>query len=240
VDRVLIALDVPTAAEAIAMADRVRGSVGGLKIGSQLFTSAGPDIVRTLVERGDRVFLDLKFHDIPNTVAGAVTAAAGLGVWMLNVHASGGRAMLEAARDAADRASSTAARPRPLVIAVTVLTSLDAATLASVGVHRSPLDQVVHLARIVQAAGLDGVVASPQETAAVRDACGPDFVIVTPGIRGGAAASGPDDQQRTMTPAGAIAAGSSYLVIGRPITGAPDPRAAADRIAAEMATAPAR
>jgi orotidine-5'-phosphate decarboxylase len=237
VDRILIALDVPSAAEAYALADRVRGSVGGLKIGSQLFTSAGPDVVRTLVARGDRIFLDLKFHDIPNTVAGAVTAAAELGVWMLNVHASGGRAMLDAARDAADRASAKTGRPRPIVIAVTVLTSLDAAALESVGVNRSPLDQVVRLAELVKSAGLDGVVASPQETAAIRQACGPDFVIVTPGIRGGSAATGPDDQQRTMTPAGAIDAGSSYLVIGRPITAAPDPKAAADRIAAEMATA---
>jgi len=238
VDRILIALDVSTAAEALAMADRLRGVVGGYKIGSQLFTAAGPSVVRALVDRGDRVFLDLKFHDIPNTVAGAVVSSVDLGVWMVNVHASGGRAMLEAARRAADSALTSSGKPRPIVIAVTVLTSLDGSALNSVGVAATPMDQVVRLARLSQDAGLDGVVASPQETSAIRAACGPEFVIVTPGIRGGAAASGPDDQQRTATPAGAIEAGSSYLVIGRPITGAGDPRAAAQRIAAEIATSP--
>jgi len=231
---ILIPLDVPAAAEAFAMADRLRGAVGGFKIGKQLFTAAGPDVVRALVARGDRVFLDLKFHDIPNTVAGAVASATALGVWMVNVHASGGAAMMTAGREAAEKTAASLGRPRPLVIAVTVLTSLDAAALTSVGVDRSPLDQAVHLARLARSAGLDGVVASPQETAAIRAACGREFVIVTPGIRGGAAASGPDDQQRTMSPAAAIAAGSSHLVIGRPITGAPDPRAVAERIVAEI------
>jgi orotidine-5'-phosphate decarboxylase len=234
VDRVLVALDVPSAAEALALADMLRGAVGGFKIGSQLFTAAGPEVVRALVDRGDRIFLDLKFHDIPNTVAGAVRSAAGLGVWMMNVHGLGGVAMMLAARQAADE------RPvkgiRPLVIAVTVLTSMDAAALRSVGVPADPMAQVLHLARLAREAGLDGVVASPRETAAIRQACGPDFVIVTPGIRGGAAASGPDDQQRTAAPAGAIAAGSSYLVIGRPITAARDPRTAARLIAEEVGT----
>jgi orotidine-5'-phosphate decarboxylase len=234
VNPILIPLDVAAAAEAFAMADKLRGAVGGFKIGKQLFTAAGPEIVRALVDRGDLVFLDLKFHDIPNTVAGAVASASALGVWMVNVHASGGAAMMTAGREAAEKTSAKLGRPRPLVIAVTVLTSLDAATLASVGVDRSPLDQAVHLARLAQSAGLDGVVASPLETAAIRAACGRDFLIVTPGIRGGSAASGPDDQQRTMSPADAIAAGSSYLVIGRPITGAPDPRAAAEKILAEI------
>ena len=232
---ILIPLDVATAPAAIALADTLRSAVGGFKIGKQLFTATGPEVVRTLVARGDRVFLDLKFHDIPNTVAGAIASACDLGVWMVNVHASGGAAMMAAGREAAVKAAARAGGRRPLVIAVTVLTSLDAATLAAIGVSRSPLDQSVHLARLAQSAGLDGVVASPQETAAIRAACGKDFVIVTPGIRGGSAASGPDDQQRTMTPAGAIAAGSSYLVIGRPITGAPDPRAAAEQIAADIA-----
>jgi orotidine-5'-phosphate decarboxylase len=247
VDRILIALDTGTAAEALALADRLRGAVGGFKVGHQLFTAAGPDVVRTLVDRGDRVFLDLKYHDIPNTVAGAVQSAAGLGAWMVNVHASGGSAMLAAARAAADRAAERSGR-RPLLIAVTVLTSLDAGALALVGVDRTPLDQATRLAVLARDHGCDGVVASPQETTAIRRACGPDFVIVTPGIRGGTArlrAEGAsagqarqDDQVRTMTPADAIRAGSSYLVIGRPITGAPDPRAAARQIADDLATLP--
>ena len=234
-DRLLIALDVASARDATALADRLRGSVGGFKVGSQLFTAAGPDVVRTLVDRGDRVFLDLKFHDIPNTVAGAIRSAAALGVWMVNVHAAGGAAMMTAAREAA--ADTPGRGVRPLVIAVTVLTSMDAAALRSVGVASDPMAQVLRLSRLARDAGLDGVVASPQETAAIRAACGTDFLIVTPGIRGGAAASGLDDQQRTATPAGAIAAGASYLVVGRPIAAAADPRAAAAQIAAELSSA---
>jgi orotidine-5'-phosphate decarboxylase len=234
-NKILVALDVATAAEATTLASALRGAVGGFKIGFQLFTAVGPDIVRTLVAQGGRVFLDLKFHDIPNTVAGAGAAATDMGVWMLNVHAAGGTAMLEAARKAADARAAELGVQRPLVIAVTVLTSLDADALDDVGVSSPPLEQAVRLARLARAAGLDGVVASPQETAAIRQACGEGFVIVTPGIRGGSAASGPDDQKRTMTPADAVAAGSSYLVVGRPITGAKDPRAAALRIAAELA-----
>jgi orotidine-5'-phosphate decarboxylase len=182
----------------------------------------------------------LKFHDIPNTVAGAVSAATSLGVWMVNVHASGGPAMLQAARRGADDGAARRGAPAPLVIAVTVLTSIDASTLASLGVTASPIDHVTRLARIAQDAGLDGVVASPQEVPAIREACGPAFVIVTPGIRGGSATSGPDDQQRTATPAGAIEAGSSYLVIGRPITGAADPRSAALAIGREIAATSSR
>ena len=232
---ILIALDVDTPDEAYAMADMLRGTVGGYKINTHLFTGAGPDVVRTFVDRGDRVFLDLKFHDIPNTVAGAASAAAALGVWMVNVHASGGPAMLRAARRGADEGAARRGLPAPLVIAVTVLTSLDAVTLAALGISESPIDHVTRLARMAQDAGLDGVVASPQEVQAIRRACGPDFVIVTPGIRGGSATSTPDDQQRTATPTGASEAGSSYLVIGRPITSAGDPRAAALAIGREIA-----
>jgi orotidine-5'-phosphate decarboxylase len=239
VNRILVALDVDHAADAISLADTLRGVVGGIKIGSQLFTAAGPDVVRTLVAQGHRVFLDLKFHDIPNTVAGAVRSACGLGVWMVNVHASGGRTMMEAARRAADESAATSGA-RPLVIAVTVLTSLNTDDLVSIGLPQPETPgsalvdaQVSRLAALAQASGLDGVVASPRETAAIRRACGKDFVIVTPGIRGGGAAAKPDDQQRTLSPAEAVAAGSSYLVVGRPITAATDPREAAKLIAAE-------
>lgn len=230
---ILVALDVPSARDALALADTLRGVVGGYKVGSQLFTAEGPDIVRALTMRGDRVFLDLKFHDIPNTVAGAVASACRLGAWMVNVHASGGAAMMRAAKDAADQAAA-AGQARPVVIAVTVLTSMDAATLGTIGISRSPLDQVVHLARMAQDAGLDGVVASPLETAAIREACGPDFQIVTPGIRGGDAGEAKNDQSRTMTPGEAVRAGASYLVIGRPITAADAPREAAQRILAGL------
>lgn len=226
---VIVALDVESAARALALADALRGHVGAFKVGKQLFTAEGPGVVRALAERGDRVFLDLKFHDIPNTVAGAVRSAVATGAWMVNVHASGGRAMMRAAADAASQAAEKAGRERPLTIAVTVLTSLDDEALAEIGMARRVIDQVVHLARLAQDAGLDGVVASPQEIAAIRAACGPDFAIVTPGIRA-AAQAGQDDQARTMTAADALRAGASYLVVGRPITAAPDPRAAAEAL----------
>jgi orotidine-5'-phosphate decarboxylase len=236
-DRILVALDVDRGDRALELADALRGAAGGFKIGSRLFTAEGPGIVRALAERGDRVFLDLKFHDIPNTVAGAVAAATGLGVWMLNVHASGGEAMMAAARDAAAETAARRGTPPPLVIAVTVLTSLAAEALASIGLAgATPADQVARLASLTERAGLDGVVASPQETALVRGARRQGFVIVTPGIRGGGATTaGPDDQRRTLSPAGAVAAGADYLVVGRPIIAAPDPREAAERILAEIA-----
>ena len=230
-DRILVALDFPDAVAALESAETLRGRVGGFKVGKQLFTAKGPALVRTLTSRGDRVFLDLKFHDIPNTVAGAVRSAAHLGVWMVNVHASGGRAMMTAAREAADRAAEEGA-PRPLVIAVTVLTSMGADALRETGVDADPAEQVGRLARLAREAKLDGVVCSPQEIARVRRECGSDFLIVTPGIRGADEAKG--DQVRTATPAGAIQAGADYLVIGRPITAATDPAEAADRIAAEI------
>ena len=230
---ILVALDVESAAKAVELADALRGSVGGFKIGKQLFTAAGPSMARELTSRGDRVFLDLKFHDIPNTVAGAVQSAVSTGAWMVNVHASGGSAMMKAAGESARKTAEQLGQPRPLVIAVTVLTSMDDAALQEIGVGRPMIEQVVHLARLAQDSGLDGVVASPQEVPAIRKACGADFQIVTPGIRP-ADQQGKDDQARTLTPAEAIAAGSSYLVIGRPITAAPNPRKAAETIAATL------
>ena len=230
-DQLLVALDVDTAAEARALADQLRGVAGGFKIGSRLFTSEGPALVEELASRGDRVFLDLKFHDIPNTVAGAITAATRLGVWMVNVHASGGSAMMRAARAAADEEAARRSRPAPLVIAVTMLTSLDQAALTEVGLTAPVTSHVERLAALTESAGLDGVVASPQEIATIRGRCGPRFLIVTPGIRGAGDATG--DQRRTLSAAGALAAGASYLVVGRPIIAAADPRAAAERLVAE-------
>jgi orotidine-5'-phosphate decarboxylase len=234
-DQILVALDVDTAAEARALADRLRGVVGGFKIGKQLFTSVGPSLVQELVAHGDRVFLDLKYHDIPNTVAGAVAAATRHGVWMLNVHASGGSAMMRAARAAADDTASAMGRRPPLLIGVTMLTSLDQAALAEIGITSAVAEQVERLAALADASGLDGVVASAQEIAMIRRRCRSGFAIVTPGIRGALDAKA--DQQRTLGAGEALAAGASYLVVGRPIIAAPDPRAAAERIAAECAAA---
>lgn len=227
-DQLLVALDVDTAAEARALADALRGAVGGFKIGSRLFTSHGPSVVEQLVARGDRVFLDLKFHDIPNTVAGAVAAATRLGVWMVNVHAAGGAAMMRAAVDAArEEAAKRSAQP-PLVIAVTVLTSLSDSNLAESGIAGSMNQAVERMARLAQSSGLDGVVASPREIALIRRSCGPSLTIVTPGIRGVGDERG--DQSRTMSAPEALNEGASYLVVGRPIIAAPDPRRAAERI----------
>jgi orotidine-5'-phosphate decarboxylase len=229
-NQILVALDVDTAEAAHAMAERLRGAVGGFKIGSRLFTAQGPSIVEALVARGDRVFLDLKFHDIPNTVAGAVAAATRLGAWMVDVHASGGHAMMRAAREAADAEAASWGRPAPLVIAVTMLTSLSEPALDEIGVPGPMAAQVERLAALAESAGLDGVVASPQEIALIRRRCGGTFAVVTPGIRGPLDEKG--DQRRTLTATEALAAGASYLVVGRPIIAAVDPRAAAERIAA--------
>jgi orotidine-5'-phosphate decarboxylase len=237
-NRVLVALDVDTPAEAHALANRLRGVVGGFKIGSHLFTNFGPRIVEELVGQGDRVFLDLKFHDIPNTVANAVAGATRLGVWMVNVHGSGGAAMMAAARTAADEEAARGGMAPPLVIAVTVLTSFDQDALPAIGIDGTVDAQVERLARLAQSAALDGVVASPREIALIRRVCDPRFLVVTPGIRSVGDAKG--DQRRVMSAREAIEAGASYLVVGRPIIAAPDPRAAAERIAAECdAPAPA-
>ena len=245
-DKLIEALDLPSGSAATQMAERLHGHVGLFKVGSELFTAEGPVPVRYLITTGHKIFLDLKFHDIPNTVRAAAREAAELGVSLVNVHASGGRKMMEAAMEGV---RSTAAvggggpgQPQGLplqagtrVLAVTILTSLEAQDLAELGISGTPMEAVVRLARLAQSAGLDGVVASAREITAIRQACGPDFLIVTPGIR--PVASATNDQARIATPASAIAAGADYLVVGRPITGAPDPVAAADAIVAEMDTA---
>ena len=232
--RLLVALDVDDGDRAFALATRLRDVAGGFKVGSRLFTKEGPTLVRSLAHAGHRVFLDLKFHDIPNTVAQAVESAVATGAWMINVHASGGVPMMKAAATAGADTAVRLGLPRPLMIAVTVLTSMDEPTLRDTGVERPLLDQVVALAQMAKAAGLHGVVASPQEVAAIRAACGEGFAIVTPGIRGAAAGSEKNDQTRTMGPGEAVKAGSSYIVVGRPIIGAPDPRAAAEAILREL------
>ena len=232
--QLLVALDVESGARAIELATTLHGLVDGVKIGSRLFTLEGPALVRRISDEGARVFLDLKFHDIPNTVAQAVAAAVTTGAWMINVHASGGVPMMQAAAKAATETAARLGRAKPLVIAVTVLTSMDQDTLRAGGVERPLFDQVVALARMAQQAGLDGVVASPQETAAIRAACGRDFAIVTPGIRGASAGVEKNDQARTMGPGEAVRAGANYLVVGRPIIAAADPRRAAQGIVEEI------
>lgn len=222
---VITALDFKHADDALALVQQLSPSLTRVKVGKELFTRAGPQFVEQLQTLGFDVFLDLKFHDIPNTVAGALKTAADLGVWMVNVHASGGRAMLEAAREAIDPSGSTQ------LIAVTVLTSMDTEDLRQVGVESSAQDQVKRLAQLVAECALDGVVCSPRESAMLRRAHGPEFSLVTPGVRP-AVASGAkvtetsgtaSDQKRIMTPQDAIKAGSDYLVIGRPITQSADP-----------------
>ncbi|MBI3050296.1 MAG: orotidine-5'-phosphate decarboxylase [Acidobacteria bacterium] len=233
-DQLLVALDVESGRRALDLADTLKDIAGGFKVGSRLFTLEGPALVRALVDRGTRVFLDLKFHDIPNTVAQAVDAAVQTGAWMIDVHASGGSAMMQAAVRAGRDAAERLGRPAPLLVGITVLTSMDETGLRETGVERSLVDQVVTLARMTKDAGLHGVVASPHETSSIRQACGPDFAIVTPGIRGASAGGAKNDQIRTMGPADAIRAGATYIVVGRPITAAPDPHAAAEAMVQEL------
>jgi orotidine-5'-phosphate decarboxylase len=232
-EELIVALDVGSAAQALDLFVALRDVVGMFKIGSQLFTAAGPDVVRQIVAKGGRVFLDLKFHDIPNTVAAAGIEAARLGVSIFNVHASGGTEMMQRTAAAVAEVSDREGLARPRVIAVTVLTSLDQKSLEQIGFKDDPGSLVISLARSAAACGLDGVVASPQEIGLVRQAISnPGFLIVTPGIRSGTDAS--DDQKRTLTAAAAISAGADYLVVGRPILSARDPIAAARALVAEL------
>ncbi|PYM90406.1 MAG: orotidine-5'-phosphate decarboxylase [Candidatus Rokuibacteriota bacterium] len=234
-DRVLVALDVQTLGEAEVLLDRVAGVLTGCKVGSQLFTAAGPAAIEMARKRGFRVFLDLKFHDIPNTVAGAAREATRLGVFMLNVHASGGVAMARAGAEAATKAAAEFRIARPLCLGVTVLTSLDRRALQrEVGVPTSVEGHVLHLASVSREAGLDGCIASPQEIALLRVAMGAGWVIVTPGVR--PAGVDPADQARIATPRRALAVGADYLVVGRAISAARDPAAAAAAVVAELRT----
>ncbi len=226
--RILVALDTTDLDRAAGWAGALKGRVGGVKIGKEFFTAHGPAGVRRVTDGGIPLFLDLKFHDIPNTVGGAIRAALPLRPFMINVHASGGEGMMRAAAEAAREAGPR----RPLVLGVTVLTSLDDGDLKAVGVSAPAAEQVVRLGLLAKKSGLDGVVCSALEINALRRACGPDFTLVVPGIRPAGADAG--DQKRVMTPAQAVAQGADYLVIGRPITGAADPAGAADDIAASL------
>jgi orotidine-5'-phosphate decarboxylase len=240
----IVALDFDSLSSAIKFAKQIADLVGMFKIGNQLFTAAGPAAVKEVAALGPGVFLDLKFHDIPNTVAGAVLSAAAMsGVQLLNVHALGGLAMMAAAVQAVN-AVSAMGEDRPRLLAVTILTSMDRKTMNEVGIGGAPKDRVEELARLAKKAGVDGVVASVQEARAVRKACGRDFLIVTPGVRlaekaaGGGKADRPgDDQARTATPTDAIRAGADFLVVGRPILAAADPRGAAQAVVDEIAAA---
>jgi len=225
--KIVVALDYPNAKEALALVNQLDPALCKLKVGKELFTAAGPALIEILVLKGFKVFLDLKFHDIPTTVAKACQAASNLGVWMLNVHASGGRTMMEAALEGVDKSSAN-----PLLIAVTVLTSMNQATLAALGISTSIEEHVLKLATLTQTAGLHGVVCSAQEATMLRKNLEQDFLLVTPGIRPANASK--DDQSRIVTPQDALKQGASYLVIGRPITKAEHPAKALEAIAASI------
>ena len=224
--RIVVALDFPSADKALALAEQLDPKACRVKVGKELFTRSGPETVRKLVDQGFDVFLDLKYHDIPNTVAHACAAAADLGVWMVNVHASGGRKMMEAAR------AALTGDDAPLLIAVTVLTSMDQRDLVELGVDVSPAEQVLRLAKLAESSGMDGVVCSPKEITLLRKEISNEFKLVTPGIRPAGSATG--DQKRIMTPSQAVDLGSDWLVIGRPITAAEDPLAALSAINQEL------
>lgn len=230
---IVVALDVDTAAQALHLVEQLRGTVGMFKVGKQLFTAAGPDVVRRIIAMGERVFLDLKFHDIPNTVAKAGIEAARLGVSIFNVHALGGAKMLRQTVEAVTEAAERERMPRPLILGVTVLTSHTPESLREVGIEKDLAAEVVTLARLCEAAGIDGVVASPQEIVPIRDAVkSSNFIVLTPGVRPAGAAL--NDQSRVMTPREAVRAGANFLVVGRPITAAVDPAAAARKILQEI------
>jgi orotidine-5'-phosphate decarboxylase len=232
-DKLIVVLDVESARRALDIFHTLKDVAGMFKVGSQLFTAAGPQVVREIVSAGGRVFLDLKFHDIPNTVAAAGTEAARLGVSIFNVHACGGSEMMRRTADAVTETAEREGIKRPKVIAVTVLTSADDSVLAETGFSSGATEQVRRLARLAASSGMDGVVASPHEVKLIRETVGrPGFVVVTPGVR--PAGSARDDQRRVMTPAEAVRAGADYLVIGRPILNAPDPARAALEIVEEM------
>lgn len=222
---IICAVDTPDAAKAQALAGQLHGSVGALKLGLEFFVANGAEGVRMVSESGMPIFLDLKFHDIPNTVSGAIKSAGGMDIFMLTVHTAGGHAMMKAAADAAQEVAAVMIKKKPLVVGVTVLTSLDEKDIASVGVGGTVQDQVKRLAELAQKSGLDGIVCSPHEITAIRKTCGENFKLIVPGIR--PAGSDAGDQKRVMTPKEAVEQGADYLVIGRPITGASDPKQAA-------------
>jgi orotidine-5'-phosphate decarboxylase len=230
--RLIVALDAPSMVRVQQLVEELGDTVSYYKVGMELFYSSGSTVITYLREMGKDIFLDLKLHDIPNTVAQSMAALTGLGVSMLNVHASGGPAMLKAAAEAVTAQAASLEMKRPQLIAVTVLTSINSTEWASLRYGTAITDQVIHLAQLAQSAGIDGVVASPQEAAGIRAACGPDFVIVTPGVR--PQGSAVDDQSRIATPADAIKDGAHHLVVGRPITTAASPRLAAEAIIQEM------
>lgn len=234
-EKIIVALDVETLEQAQELVQNLSDTVGAFKIGKQLYTRCGPEAVAMVHDAGGRVFLDLKYHDIPTTVAKAGIEATRMGVFIFNVHALGGSAMIAKTVKAVQQTADKNGLSSPIILAVTILTSMSETDLAEVGIHEPVEQVVVRLARLAQDAGADGVVASPRELGLIKEACGPDFLVLTPGIR--PTTSAQNDQKRTMTPTQAVQAGADFMVIGRPITQAPDPRAAALAIAAELEAA---